>query len=433
MKNTLLALLGTILLTTPLAATAQQFGDFTYTSDGSAITITGYTGPGGAVTIPGTISGLPVTRIGDSAFESRANLTSVTIGNNVTNIGTRAFLGCSSLASVTIPNGLISIGAAAFFNCFNLTNVSIPNTVTSIGNSAFAGCNGLTSVSIPSSVTNIGDSAFGGCASLAAITVDSLNSSYGSVDGVLFNQSQTELIQYPGGKGSSYTIPASVTSIGDYAFNRSSLTNITIPSSVTNIGVAAFAYCTSLTKVTIPNSITSIRGATFAGCYILTSVTIGNNVTNIGDRAFAECFSLTSATVPASVTSIEDFAFADSGLTGLYFQGNAPSVGFLGADYTTVYYLAGTTGWAATLGGRPTVLWDPLMQASGPSFGVGPAGFGFNITGTADIPIVVEACTSLTDATWVALQSLNLTNGTVYFSDPNWVNFPARHYRIRSR
>ena len=64
MKNTLLALLGFILLSTPRAATAQQFGDFTYTSDGSAITITGYTGPGGAVTIPATIIGLPVTRIG---------------------------------------------------------------------------------------------------------------------------------------------------------------------------------------------------------------------------------------------------------------------------------------------------------------------------------------------------------------------------------
>ena len=52
MKNTLLALLGFILLSTPLAATAQQSGDFYYESDGSEITITGYTGGGGDVTIP---------------------------------------------------------------------------------------------------------------------------------------------------------------------------------------------------------------------------------------------------------------------------------------------------------------------------------------------------------------------------------------------
>ena len=51
---------------------------------------------------------------------------------------------------------------------------------------------------------------------------------------------------------------------------------------------------------------------------------------------------------------------------------------------------------------------------------------------TADIPIVVEASTNLANANWVPLQSLNLTNGAFYFSDPNWTNYPARNYRIRS-
>jgi len=48
--------------------------------------------------------------------------------------------------------------------------------------------------------------------------VDRLNSTYSSVDGVVFNQSQTTLVQYPGGKLGGYTIPDSVTSIGDFAF-----------------------------------------------------------------------------------------------------------------------------------------------------------------------------------------------------------------------
>jgi hypothetical protein len=68
------------------------------------------------------------------------------------------------------------------------------------------------------------------------------------------------------------------------------------------------------------------------------------------------------------------------------------------------------------------------MQSSG----VGPDGFGFNVTGTADIPIVVEACTNLANASWVPLRSLNLTNGVFYFSDPDWTNYPSRIYRIRS-
>jgi len=84
--KTLLALLGLILLTAPLAATAQQFGDFTYSSDGTAITITGYTGAGGAVIIPDAISGLPVTRLGIQAFFV-SSLTSVTIPGSVTEIG----------------------------------------------------------------------------------------------------------------------------------------------------------------------------------------------------------------------------------------------------------------------------------------------------------------------------------------------------------
>ena len=145
----------------------------------------------------------------------------------------------------------------------------------------------------------------------------------------------------------------------------------------------------------------------------MTGVSFGDSVTYIGYFAFGNCTSL----------------------KGVFFKGNGPgddSGVFSGDNNVTVYYLPGTTGWGATFGSRPTRLWNPLMQTSGPGFGVGPAGFGFNITGTADIPIVVEASTNLANANWVALQSLNLTNGAFYFSDPNWTNYPARNYRIRS-
>src|SRR4051812_9360099 len=102
MKNTLLALFGFILLSTPLAATAQQPEDFYYESDGSVITITGYYGPSGAVVIPATIDGLPVTRIGDYAFDSQTSLTSVSIGYRVTSIGFFAFASCTSLSAITV-------------------------------------------------------------------------------------------------------------------------------------------------------------------------------------------------------------------------------------------------------------------------------------------------------------------------------------------
>ena len=115
------------------------------------------------------------------------------------------------------------------------------------------------------------------------------------------------------------TIPNSVTSIGDYAFEGcSGLTSVTIPNSVTSIGRQAFYNCSSLTSVTIPNSVTSIGSSAFQGCSGLTSITIPNSVTSIGNEAFQSCSGLTSIEIPNSVTSIGNRAFSYcSGLTSL--------------------------------------------------------------------------------------------------------------------
>jgi hypothetical protein len=243
-----ICLLGAAML--PAVAEAQ----FTFTTnDDNTITITGYTGPGGAVTIPGTTNGYPVTSIGDNVFYKCYSLTNVTIPNSVITIGSVAFTYCTNLTNVTLPNGITTIGDFAFFYCSRLTSVPFPNSVTDIGYSAFGACNSLTSVTIGTNVANIGDSAFASCARLTAITVNALNPFYSSVAGVLFNHDQSVLIQCPGGKAGGYTISNSVITIGDGAFGDCySLTNVTIPNSVTSIGSGAFSYCTNLTSVAIP-------------------------------------------------------------------------------------------------------------------------------------------------------------------------------------
>jgi hypothetical protein len=98
----------------------------------------------------------------------------------------------------------------------------------------------------------------------------------------------------------------------------------------------------------------------------------------------------------------------------------------------TIYYLAGTTGWDATFGGRPTMLWNPQVQTSGASFGVRTNRFGFTITGASNLVVVVEACTNLLDHRWSAVGTNTLAGGSSYFSDPRWTNHPARFYRLRS-
>jgi hypothetical protein len=134
----------------------------------NTISITRYTGSGGVVTIPNTVNGLPVTRIGEGAFEHLASLTSVTIPNSVTNIGGLAFYVCYGLTNVMIPDSVTSIGSEAF-SCSSLAHVMIGNGDLSVGNGAFYNCTNLISVTIPSSVTNVGDCAFASCTSLTSV------------------------------------------------------------------------------------------------------------------------------------------------------------------------------------------------------------------------------------------------------------------------
>ena len=118
------------------------------------------------ITIPNEYKGLPVTEIGDYAFDSCLSLESITIPDSVTSIGDYAFCWCSSLESITIPNSVTSIGRSAFNNCSSLESIIIPNGVTSIGRSAFYNCSSLESITIPDSVTSIGDYTFYECYNL---------------------------------------------------------------------------------------------------------------------------------------------------------------------------------------------------------------------------------------------------------------------------
>jgi len=252
-----------------------------------------------------------VTSIESDAFDSCDSLISITIPNSVTSIGDFAFYSCGSLVSVTLSTSITSIKYRTFENCEKLTSVTIPASVTSIGNRAFYQCKGLTSVAIPASVTSIGDNAFYNCDGLSSFSVNMNNPAYSSNNGVLFDKTQTTLIQYPeGNTATAYSVSGTVATIGNYAFSGCwRLTTIAIPTSVTTIGSGAFGFCGSLTSLTIPNSITSIASETFRYSG-LTSVTIPDQVTSIGNNAFENCSRMISLSIPKSVTSIGSYAFS---------------------------------------------------------------------------------------------------------------------------
>jgi len=194
----------------------------------------------------------------------------------------------------------------------------------------------VTTVEIPAEidglpVTFVDAYAFEYCENLVSITVAAGNTSYCSVDGVLFSADKTVLVKYPMAKeGSSYTIPAGVTELGDHCFSDSILENVVIPDGVTMIGRSAFDDCAELTALSLPEGVTSIGSDAFSFCYALADIDIPSTVTSIGSWAFCYCTSLTEIEIPSSVTSLDTAVFQGcKGLTSITIPESITSLSFL--------------------------------------------------------------------------------------------------------
>lgn len=353
-----ISIISSLFAVVPMVANAEIDGIYKYTIENGDAIFTGFSEMvSGDVVIPSILGGCPVTTIEEKAFDSFecVNIISITVPESVTDIKDHKFDMCHNLVSINVsednpnycsvdgvlfskdkttlmrytpkrsgdsyivPDGVTTIADWAFSYCPNVTNITLPDGLINIGESAFEVCGYLSNITIPDSVTNIGNGAFKVCVSLAEINVSENNTSYCSVDGVLFNKDKTTIIQYPAAKkGTEYIIPDGVTTIGDWALGYCQSSTITIPNSVTIIGDSAFRFCNNITNIVIPDSVTKIMDYAFYGCENLIDVTIPGSVTSIGEYAFYTCDSLSNVTIPDGVIRLEweSFGYCEN-LTGI--------------------------------------------------------------------------------------------------------------------
>jgi len=372
-----------IMLTALVLAALGAQAQFAYTTNNGSLTVVGPPYLFGAVSIPATYNGLPVTAIAAQAFEGGA-MTSITIPSSVTNIGVGAFSGCPQLTSLTMnsPNAFYSTLNGVLFDSTQATLIQfpggvatgylVPSSVKTIATGAFE-FGDLTGVTVPVSVTNIGTGAFAFCPNLTAITVVSGNPDYSSVNGVLFDAGQDTLIQAPGHLSGNYTLPTSVTNIvtGAFAgcaslseftvgsgnayfstvntvlFNQNQTTLLIYPpaksgatyvvqSTVTNLAGDAFYDASTLTNVTLPAGVLGIGDGAFMSCTGLKAMSLPNSVASLGNYTFENCISLTNITLSPNIASIgtNDFGLCFK-LTGITLPAGITNIGDFAFDNCT--------------------------------------------------------------------------------------------------
>lgn len=252
------------------------------------------------VQIPAEYEGVPVTAIGESAFEGREEIRTVKLPDTITVIGKRAFSGCTALTDVSLPESLTELGELCFENCKALKRVTIPAGVKKIGLSAFRGSNLEQGVVMAQSMPGleIGYMAF----------ADTKLKSIVLPQGVEVIQGFTDCKELM-----AVQIQEGVKKIGARAFkNCSSLSLIELPDYI-EWGIfetGAFYGCDSLEEFAIPEGVFSLAETAFYHCDTLRKVTLPQSMSgmSIGDNAFTYCVALREVCVPeGSVMDLEVF------------------------------------------------------------------------------------------------------------------------------
>lgn len=178
------------------------------------------------------------------------------------------------------------VGKAMLASCEKLKRIVLPLQITKIEADAFRNCSSLHTIEVPTLVESIETSA--GCTALAEINVQAGNSHYSSKDGVLLSGDGKSILWFPMGKEGEYTLPSTVTTVGDYAFRNCRIETFHFADGLTSIGKYAF-YNSSVKEVSLPSTVKQIPTGLFQKCADLTTVHLGKNTELLGDYVFDGC------------------------------------------------------------------------------------------------------------------------------------------------
>ena len=292
------------------------------------------------------VIGNGVTSIGNDAFYGCTKLETVDLSNatSLEKIGQYAFALCKSLSEITIPAKVERIGEYAFYDCYDYANHSgglktvtfaENSRLTTIEEHAFYRCMYLEKIEIPASVTSIGGYAFNSCEDLKELAF-APNSQLKSIGEYAFGAVSTDTVSPA---YTSVQIPASVTEIGQNAFyhcTKLKTVEFEEGSQLKALGDGVFVDCGKLETVELPSGITEIGAGAFANCGSLKEFTIPANVETIGETAFALCKNLEKITIPKSVKKIGQAAFALCPLQTVYYDGTAEEWANIEIDETKI-------------------------------------------------------------------------------------------------
>ena len=241
--------------------------------------------------------------------EYKNKISEIKLHKDTTKISNGAFADLPALTTVTMPRNpsLENIGRNAFKNCENLKEFTVPSTVTDIDSTAFNGNKSLEKVTFAqnSQLTTLPDGIFKDLEELSDVT---LPENLTAIPNDCFNGCK---------KLKTLDVPASVTSIGDRAFQGSGIEEADFLDQITTIGEAAFKNCTGLTEVSISSTTTSIGASAFSGCSKVTDFTFenGTNFPTLPANIFENMTSLRRVKLPSNLTAMPDYCF--SGCTSL--------------------------------------------------------------------------------------------------------------------